>query len=202
MQPKQTAGLLHGLFPDEEEKPPVKDNAKKVALCLRKASLQEGVTETKQVKYLAQRLARAGVTSFQEPDLRQVLNASCAKGDTEKAFDFLLLLKESEQGIIVDYDPNVKLLGAVNREGVSCYLDSVLFAMFARSGSFEAILYNNFEDEPRKRLVILLRVWVNMLRLGKLITVDIVSSEHLRSLHPPFSILILGLDETDTAMSG
>jgi hypothetical protein len=34
LQPKQTAGLLHGLFPEEEEKPPVKDNAKKVALCL------------------------------------------------------------------------------------------------------------------------------------------------------------------------
>lgn len=33
LQPKQTAGLLHGLFPDEEEKPPIKDNAKKVASC-------------------------------------------------------------------------------------------------------------------------------------------------------------------------
>lgn len=152
-----------------------------------------------QVKYLAQRLARAGVNSFQEPDLRHVLNAPYAKGDTEKAFDILLLLEESEQGIIVDCDPNVKLLGAVNREGVSCYLDSVLFAMFARSGTFEAMLYNNFEDEPRKRLVILLRIWVNTLRLGKLITVDLVRSEQLRSLVPPVSILIPNLDETDTA---
>ena len=201
MQPKQTAGLLHGLFPEEEEKPPIKDNAKKVALCLRKVFPQDGVTKAEQVKYLAQRLARAGVTSFQEPDLRHVLNAPFAKGDTEKAFDLLLLLEESEQGIIVDCDPNVKLLGAVNREGVSCYLDSVLFAMFARSGSFEAMLYNNFEDEPRKRLVILLRIWVNTLRLGKLITMDLVRSNWLRSLLPPCRILILHLDKTDPASS-
>lgn len=30
LQPKQTAGLLHGLFPEEESKPPVKDDEKKV----------------------------------------------------------------------------------------------------------------------------------------------------------------------------
>lgn len=202
MQPKQTAGLLHGLFPEEEEKPPVKDNAKKVSLCLRQASLRSRITKAEQVKYLAQRLARAGVTSFQEPDLRHVLNAPYAKGDTEKAFDLLLLLEDSEQGIIVDCNPNVKLLGAVNREGISCYLDSVLFAIFARPGSFEAMLYNDFEDEPRKRLVVLLRIWVNMLRLGKLITVDLVCSEPLGSLQPTFSILIPGLDETNTATSG
>ena len=190
LQPKQTAGLLHGLFPEEEEKPPAKDNAKKVVFYLRPGSIEDSATKTKQIKYLAQRLARAGVTSFQEPDLRCVLNAPYASGDAEKAFDILLLLEESEQGIIVDYNPNVKLLGAVNRDGVSCYLDSVLFAMFARSGSFEAILYNNFEDEPRKRLVILLRIWVNTLRLGKLITVDLVRSESFRSLPSPFRILI------------
>jgi hypothetical protein len=32
LQPKQTAGLLHGLFPEEEEEPPIKDNAKKVSV--------------------------------------------------------------------------------------------------------------------------------------------------------------------------
>lgn len=103
-----------------------------------------------------------------------MLNAAYAKGDPEKAYDVLVLLEESEEGIIKEYNPNIKLLGAVNRDGVSCYLDSVLFAMFARLGSFEAILYNTFEDEPRKRLATLLRLWVNTLRVGKLITTDIV----------------------------
>ena len=73
-----------------------------------------------------------------------------------------------------DYDPQVKLLGAVNRHNVTCYLDATLFAIFARLDSFEAILYNTFDDEPRKRLSTLLRLWVNSLRMGKLITVDIV----------------------------
>ncbi len=85
-----------------------------------------------------------------------------------------MLFEESEQGIIKPCDPNVKLLGAVNRDGVTCYLDTLLFAMFARLGSFEAILYNNFEDEPRKRLANLLRLWVNTLRVGRLVTTDIV----------------------------
>ena len=85
-----------------------------------------------------------------------------------------MLLQESEEGIIKSYDPKVKLLGAVNREGVTCYLDALLFAMFARLGSFEAMLYNNFEEVNKKRMATLLRLWVNTLRLGKLITTDIV----------------------------
>ena len=102
------------------------------------------------------------------------MNASYANGDPEKAFDLLVLFEESEQGIIKEYDPNIRLLGAVNRDGVTCYLDALLFAMFARLGSFEAMLYNHFEDEPRKRLATLLRLWVNTLRVGRLVTTDIV----------------------------
>lgn len=85
-----------------------------------------------------------------------------------------MLLEESEEGIIRYYDPNVKLLGAINREGVTCYLDALLFAMFARVDSFEAMLYKNFEDESRKQLASVLRLWVNLLRAGKLITTGIV----------------------------
>lgn len=85
-----------------------------------------------------------------------------------------MLLEESEEGIIQSYDPDVKLLGAINREGVTCYLDALLFAMFAVLPSFEAMLYKNFEDAPRERLATLLRLWVNLLRAGKLITTGIV----------------------------
>lgn len=97
------------------------------------------------------------------------------QGDTEKAFSLLLLLEDSIEGIIRNYTPNTKLLGAENRQGVTCYLDALLFAMFARLDCFEAILYKSFNDEPRKKLVILLRLWVNLLRSGKLITTDMVS---------------------------
>ena len=142
----------------------------------RTAPIYKGYADQTQIKALTQRLAIAGITHFNEPDIEYVLNAPYAKGDPKKAYELLLLLEDSEEGLIRKYNPNVKLLGAINRHGVSCFLDSLLFAMFARLGSFEAILYNTFEDEPRKRLATLLRLWVNTLRAGKLITVDIVCS--------------------------
>lgn len=94
----------------------------------------------------------------------------------------LLLLEDSIEGIIRGYTPSTKLLGAENRQGVTCYLDALLFAMFARLDCFEAILYKSFNDEPRRKLVILLRLWVNMLRSGKLITTDIVRALFLVTL--------------------
>ena len=117
---------------------------------------------------------RNGITTFKDEDIAYVLTGAYAQGDSGKAYELLMLLQESEEGIIKSYDPSVKLLGAVNREGVTCYLDALLFAMFARLGSFEAMLYNNFEEVNKKRMATLLRLWVNTLRLGKLITTDIV----------------------------
>jgi hypothetical protein len=78
-----------------------------------------------------------------------------------------------------EIDPSVNMLGAENRNYVTCYLDALLFAMFARLDSFEAILFNTFEDEPRKKLAGMLRLWVNMLRSGRLITVDMVMLPNL-----------------------
>ena len=92
----------------------------------------------------------------------------------DKAISLLLLLEDSIEGIIRPYSSSTKLLGAENRRGVTCYLDSLLFAMFARLDCFEGILYKTFDDDPRQKLAILLRFWVNLLRTGKLITVDIV----------------------------
>ena len=89
----------------------------------------------------------------------------------------MVLFQESEDGIIKPYDRNIKLLGAVNREGVTCYLDSLLFAMFARQSCFEAMLYNDFENIEKKKLATLIRLWVNILRVGKLITTDMVSRD-------------------------
>ena len=123
---------------------------------------------------MSSRLSKLGISTFKAPDIEYVLNTNYARGDPEKAFDLLVLLEDSEEGIIKEYRPEVKLLGAVNRRNVTCYLDATLFAMFARLDSFEAILYNPFEDERRKRLATLLRLWVNSLRVGKLITTDIV----------------------------
>ncbi|KAJ5345327.1 hypothetical protein N7452_003331 [Penicillium brevicompactum] len=130
----------------------------------------------KKVKALVQRIKQLGITALQEEHISYALKAT--QGDTEKAFSLLLLLEDSIEGIIRTYTPNTKLLGAENRSGVTCYLDALLFAMFARLDCFEAILYKSFNDEPRRKLAILLRLWVNLLRSGKLITTDM--TKHLQ----------------------
>lgn len=83
-------------------------------------------------------------------------------------------MKDTLEGKVNNCEEDRELLGAENRESVTCYLDSLLFAMFARLNNFEGLLYNIDENGPRKRLASLLRLWVNMLRGEKLITVDIV----------------------------
>ncbi|KAF2811002.1 cysteine proteinase [Mytilinidion resinicola] len=124
------------------------------------------------VKALIQRLNKIGVTTFGEEQCAYALAKHA--DDPNRAYEFLILAQDSFEGILKDIDPGVKMLGAENRNYVTCYLDALLFAMFARLDSFEAILYNSFEDEPRKKLSGMLRLWVNMLRSGKLITVDLV----------------------------
>jgi hypothetical protein len=111
----------------------------------------------------------------------------------------LLLFEDTYEGLVKAYDPSTKLLGAENREGVTCYLDALLFAMFARLDSFEAMLYNSFDDLPRKKLAGLLRLWVNMLRSGRLITRDIVRSACLKTPTP--QPLTLYLDQTLTGFA-
>ncbi|KAL9046906.1 MAG: hypothetical protein Q9214_000388, partial [Letrouitia sp. 1 TL-2023] len=157
LQPKQTAGFLHSWFPEEKVKLSEKDENAKV---------------TDQIKALSARLLSSGYRKFQESDISDVLTSSSVNGDVEKAYNLITLLQESKDGIIKPYDQGVKLLGAVNREGVTCYLDSLLFAMFARQSCFEAMLYNNFNNEKKEKLATLIRLWVNMLRVGKLITTD------------------------------
>ena len=110
---------------------------------------------------------------MREAQILYALRSDFSRGDTDLAFDLLMAISNSSEGLISDYNPNVKLIGAVNRERVTCFLDSVLFAMFSRLDSFEAILYNTFDDNSRSRLALLLRLWVNLLRSGKLITPDI-----------------------------
>ena len=110
---------------------------------------------------------------MKDTQILYALRSNFSNGDVAKAFDLLLAISNSSEGLVMDYNPQVKLLGAENRQGVTCFLDSILFAMFSRLDSFEAMLYNTFDDVPRSRLALLLRLWVNLLRSGKLITTDI-----------------------------
>ncbi|KAL2825621.1 ubiquitin carboxyl-terminal hydrolase-domain-containing protein [Aspergillus cavernicola] len=131
----------------------------------------DSTDQQKKIKTLERRVSQLGITGVNEEHLTYALQYT--EGDVEKAFELLLLLEDSIEGIIKGYSPSTKLLGAENREGVTCYLDALLFAMFARLDCFEGILYKNFTDDPRRKLSMLLRLWVNLLRSGKLITNDI-----------------------------
>ncbi|CAG8975158.1 hypothetical protein HYALB_00004457 [Hymenoscyphus albidus] len=125
------------------------------------------------IQKIRDRLAQHGYSSIGDEQITYSLSSRHADGDADRAFEMLLLFQESVEGIIKPYDSSVQMQGAENREGVTCYLDALLFAMFSRLGSFEPILYNNFEDEPRRRLSTLIRLWVNLLRTGKLIQTDV-----------------------------
>jgi hypothetical protein len=119
---------------------------------------------------LLTRLQGSGVSRMGEEQAEHAL--AWHPNDIDKAYDLLVLANESLE--LKDYNPGVPMLGAINRNMVTCYLDALLFAMFARLDSFEAMLYDNFEDEPRKKLAAVLRLWVNLLRSGQLIKVDLV----------------------------
>jgi hypothetical protein len=108
------------------------------------------------------------------------LRSPSVAGDPDKAFDLLLLYREALHGSLRQVNPQVKMVGAVNRQNVTCYIDSLLFAMFGKLNAFEVILSpENATDHARQELATCLRLWVNMLRSGKLITTDIVSSAYL-----------------------
>lgn len=128
------------------------------------------------IKTLVQRMQAAGVRNLGEAQAQYA--HSKYPNDLDKAFDLLILANDSFDGILRDIDPNVTMLGAINRNMVTCYLDALLFAMFARLDSFEAMLFDNFSDEPRKKLAAILRLWVNLLRSGELISVDL--TKHLQ----------------------
>lgn len=136
------------------------------------AHYQHTLVNISQVKALVQRLNSVGITMFGETQAEYALTKNSDNSD--KAFELLVLAADSFDGILKEYDPNVTMLGAENRQNVTCYLDALLFAMFARLDSFEAMLFDSFTDEPRKKLAAMLRLWVNLLRTGKLITVDLV----------------------------
>ena len=68
----------------------------------------------------------------------------------------------SAETIVLDRDSRYKMLGAQNLNGVTCFLNATLFAMFCRSDScFDTLLYTAF-DGPVGRFATLVRLWVNM----------------------------------------
>ncbi|KAI1853702.1 hypothetical protein JX266_001686 [Neoarthrinium moseri] len=127
--------------------------------------------EPAKVQEVSKRLAALEITNFDDDNVLYALHSKFAAGDVDKAVELMLLQKKSFAGNVIPYNPNVAMLGAENREMVTCYLDALLFAMFAKLEAFECMLKSDL-DEPQRRLAMLLRLWVNLLRSGKLIQTD------------------------------
>lgn len=113
-----------------------------------------------------------GVTPDQ---IQNALASNYASGNVVAAKELLRFQCEALDGTIRSYDPNVAMLGAENRGAVTCYLDSLLFAMFAKMEAFECMLTRReYPNEAQQKLAVLLRLWVNLLRSGKLIRAEMV----------------------------
>ena len=125
------------------------------------------------MKTLRNRVGEVRSIILPDSQLVYALHSTYASGNSDKAFELIVAVLDSWQGSLMSYAPTVKLLGAENRKGVTCYLDSILFAMFARLDSFETMLQKRFRDDARNRLCLTVRLWVNLLRSGKSITIDI-----------------------------
>lgn len=131
-----------------------------------------------QVEYISKKLAALNYHEISEELIRYAIDSKFAGGDADKAVELLQLQQKAFAGIIQPYNPNIEMLGAENRGNVTCYLDALLFAMFARMTAFECMLKNDSADEAQRKLAALLRLWVNMLRSGKLIRTDM--TQHIQ----------------------
>ncbi|KAK5662761.1 hypothetical protein OQA88_6168 [Cercophora sp. LCS_1] len=139
---------------------------------------EEEEKETAKVQDISKQLEDLNYKGISEEIVRFALNSKFAAGDVDKAVELLQFQQRAFAGIIEPYKPNVQMLGAENRGNVTCYLDALLFAMFAHLTAFECMLKNDLPDESKNRLAALIRLWVNMLRSGKLIHTDM--AQHIQ----------------------
>lgn len=138
----------------------------------------EQETEAVRIDDIRRRIAELDFPNLNDDQIRYALNSKYAYGHVDKAIELLSLQQMSLSGKIIGYDPSIQMLGAENRGNVTCYLDALLFAMFAKLESFECMLKNDSLDDAQRRLATLLRLWVNMLRSGKLIETDM--TQHIQ----------------------
>lgn len=128
------------------------------------------------VKYFE--LARLPVPSV--PQVVAMLKSPFTQGDILKTFYMIRFYQVSGDGLFITNEGMDKLghpirfVGAENWENVMCYLDALLFSMFANLESFEPMLFlSNQHNYLTNQLAGLLRVYVNLLRSGNLITTDL-----------------------------
>ncbi|KAG6041066.1 hypothetical protein E4U41_006089 [Claviceps citrina] len=146
-----------------------KDGSKHIT----KSDNEQLETDQAKIAQVQLRLETADASNVTVDYIKDIMLSNIGDGDVAKTVDFLVLEQKAASGFIVPYNPTMHMLGAENRGNVTCYLDSLLFAMFSKLDAFECMLQSDFPvEDPRTKLVTLLRIWVNLLRSGKLIPTD------------------------------
>lgn len=128
-----------------------------------------------QISRIRSLLESDGHNDVKDDQILFCLNSIYANGNVEKAHQILLVFHNSLSGVIYPYDPKITMLGAQNSRGVTCWLDSFLASLFTVPTQFQELLNNFYEDPLKQNLIQLIRLWVNLMRSGILIEVNIVS---------------------------
>lgn len=155
----------------------------------RRGPLHSDVLPVNSKKYSSTSSAVGHVRSLFSPELPQpsvtqviaMLKSPFSGGDVARAYFLIRVFQLSTQGLFITNDAvdlcgnEIRLMGAENWENVMCYMDALLFSMFAKLDSFEPMLFllNQNPNPLVGRLTGLLRVYVNLMRLGNLITTDL-----------------------------
>jgi hypothetical protein len=107
---------------------------------------------------------------------RKILQGRFCHGNPQRAVNLALALRDAEDLILIEAHAGNLMQGVENMSGATCYLDALLFAMYARTiPLFDALLYQNrAEAYEATRLAVSMRLFVNLLRSGHLITGDLV----------------------------
>jgi uncharacterized UBP type Zn finger protein len=98
--------------------------------------------------------------------------------DSKKALVDMIDYEEASHGILVEppNNPKLKILGSENDAGTSCYIDSLIFAMYISSTAFDPLLTYDIpiEEDDKAKLQTVLRLFVNKLRKGRFINAEYV----------------------------
>ncbi|KAF7944398.1 hypothetical protein EAE96_010795 [Botrytis aclada] len=136
-------------------------------------SEKEQDEEQEKISRVRSLLESDGHNDVKDDQILFCLNSIYANGNIEKAHQILLVFHNSLSGVIYPYDPKITMLGAQNSRGVTCWLDSFLASLFTVPTQFQELLNNFYEDPLKQNLIQLIRLWVNLMRSGILIEVNI-----------------------------
>ncbi|KAJ2029148.1 hypothetical protein IWW57_001842 [Coemansia sp. S610] len=96
--------------------------------------------------------------------------------DAESAIRRIHILYLTRIGVLYDIDPSIQMSGAVNSGGTTCYIDSLVTALFGAHQSCDGLLYarGNLGSEAASHLQAVCRLAVNYLRSGELIDASLI----------------------------